>query len=372
VQTLSAIPDTPIATRSGRLPAIEITPPHHELNRALDLLREARRPVIVVGHGSRHDMESVLELAEKIGAPILTTFKAKGLVSDHHPLGCGVLGRSGTPIASWFMNESDLLLVFGASFSQHTGIAEYKPTIQVDYDPEGLARFHPVTVSLLGDVGATARLLGEQTEKVPASDPRHEIAQRWAIWKAEKTRRLSDDRGKGINSAVVFDSLSRTADNDAIIAVDVGNNTYSFGRYFECSHQSVVMSGYLGSIGFGMPAAMGAWAAAPDRQILAICGDGGLGQYLAEFTTLVKYQMDITVVVLNNGQLGKISKEQRVAEWDVWQTGLHNPDFAAYAQLCGGYGIRVDSARDLDSAFRAVLDHPGPALVDIVTDPELI
>ncbi len=99
-----------------------------------------------------------------------------------------------------------------------------------------------------------------------------------------------------------------------MIAVDVGNNTYSFGRYFECKPgQHVLMSGYLGSIGFGFPAAMGAWAAAPDRPIVAVTGDGGFGQYLAEITTAVKYGMNITHVLLNNSQLGKITKEQRAA-----------------------------------------------------------
>ena len=131
-----------------------------------------------------------------------------------------------------------------------------------------------------------------------------------------------------------------------MIAVDVGNNTYSFGRYFECKPgQHVLMSGYLGSIGFGFPAAMGAWAAAPDRTILAVTGDGGFGQYLAEITTAVKYEMNITHVLLNNSQLGKISKEQRAGEWDVWQTSLHNPDFAAYAELCGADGARVTRHR---------------------------
>ncbi len=157
-----------------------------------------------------------------------------------------------------------------------------------------------------------------------------------------------------------------------MIAVDVGNHAYSFGRYFECRRQSVLMSGYLGSIGFGFPAAMGAWAAAPDRTIVAVTGDGGFGQYLAEITTAVKYGMNITHVLLNNGQLGKITKEQRAAEWDVWQTGLHNPDFAAYAQLCGAFGVRVTDRAQLDDALAAALAHDGPALVDIVTDADLV
>jgi pyruvate oxidase len=156
-----------------------------------------------------------------------------------------------------------------------------------------------------------------------------------------------------------------------VIAVDVGNNTYSFGRYFECSRQSVLMSGYLGSIGFAFPAAMGAWAAAGNRKVVSVSGDGGFGQYMGEFMTAVKYGMNITHVLLNNSELGKISKEQRDGEWKVWQTGLLNVDFAAYARLCGGFGARVERADQLGEALGAALDEPGPALVEIISDPLL-
>jgi thiamine pyrophosphate-dependent acetolactate synthase large subunit-like protein len=132
------------------------------------------------------------------------------------------------------------------------------------------------------------------------------------------------------------------------------------------------MSGYLGSIGFGYPAAMGAWAAAPDRPIVAVTGDGGFGQYLAELTTAVRYGMRITHVLLNNCSLGKISKEQRAESFEVWQTGLTNPDFAAYAGLCGALGIRVTAADQLDDALARALAHDGPSLVEVVTDPELV
>jgi thiamine pyrophosphate-dependent acetolactate synthase large subunit-like protein len=161
--------------------------------------------------------------------------------------------------------------------------------------------------------------------------------------------------------------------------VDVGNNTYSFGRYFECDRHAVLMSGYLGSIGFSFPAAMGAWAATQEddprftgRQVISISGDGGLGQYLAEINTAVKYGMNITHVVMNNGELGKISKEQRAGNWEVWQTSLHNPEFAAYAELCGAMGIRVTEAGGLDAALEKALGHAGPALVEVMTDPELV
>jgi thiamine pyrophosphate-dependent acetolactate synthase large subunit-like protein len=138
------------------------------------------------------------------------------------------------------MNEADALLVFGASFSNHTGIAPYKPIVQVDFDPMAIGRFHPVTVGVLGDVGVTARaLLAALPPAADWADQRGDIASRWELWRAEKARRVADDRGRGIGSAVVFEALSRLAPPDAVITVDVGNHAYSFGRYFECDRQTV-------------------------------------------------------------------------------------------------------------------------------------
>ncbi len=358
----------------GRIGDRQTAPSAEVLEAAVKRLVSSRRPLFIVGAGARFDMGPIIELAERVGAPLVTTFKAKGQVSDNHPLGCGVLGRSGTPIASWFMNESDLLVVFGASFSNHTGIAHYKPIIQVDYDPMALGRFHSVDLPVLGHVGVTARLM---RKALPADfktiDCTGELAERWAIWRKEKHSRAMDDSGTGINSASIFGALSEAIDPDAVIAVDVGNNTYSFGRYFETKNQSILMSGYLGSIGFGFPAAIGAWAAVRgERQVVAVAGDGGFGQYAMEFTTAVKHGMNITLVLLANSELGKISKEQRSAEYSVWQTGLHNPDFAAFAGNCGGFGVRVSRAEDLDDALRRALDHDGPAIVEIEADPLLV
>jgi thiamine pyrophosphate-dependent acetolactate synthase large subunit-like protein/nitrite reductase/ring-hydroxylating ferredoxin subunit len=375
VQHLPAAESASAGGPDGRVGSRDFAPPASEVQRAIDLLATAERPMIVVGHGARRQMQPIIALAELIDAPVATTFKAKGLIADDHPLACGVMGRSGTPVASWFMNECDLLVVFGASFSNHTGIADYKPTIQVDDDPMSLGRFHAVDVPLQGNVAVTAELLSEAISSTTTeSTIRAEVAERRAIWLAEKAHRQHDDAGRGIGAAAVMDSLTRLIDPEAVIAVDVGNNTYSFGRYFEASgHQDVLMSGYLGSIGFSLPAAMGAWAAVGDtRQIVSLSGDGGFGQYAMELTTAVKYGMNITHVLLNNGELGKISKEQRAAHWDVWQTSLHNPEFAAFAELCGAKGIRVTSLDQLDEAISEALAHPGPALVEVMTDALLL
>lgn len=358
----------------GRITPLQISPPKESLDAAVRKLEESKRPVIIVGHGARFDMDAIIEFAESLNAPILTTFKGKGLISDSHPLGCGVLGRSGTPIASWFMNESDLLVVFGASFSNHTGIAPKIPTIQVDFDPLALSKFHPIDVAVWGEISITLDLLKKELAgKTDTIDRREEVAERWRIWQDEKAKRLREDFGKGVSSIAVFKALSELAAADAVMCVDVGNNAYSFGRYFECKDQSFLMSGYLGSIGFAYPAAMGAWAATKGkRPIIAVAGDGGFGQYMADFTTSVKYGMDIKLILINNSELGKISKEQRSDELDVWATDLHNPNFAKYAENCGALGIRVSQKEDVRSAMEKVLSHDGTAMLEIVADVKLI
>ena len=199
------VPKAKASGPEGRLPAREIAPPEEALAAASDALAAAKRPVFIVGYGSKDHMAEVTALAESLNAPVLTTFKGKGLISDHHPLGCGVLGRSGTPIASWFMNEADLLVVFGASFSNHTGITPKIKTIQVDFDPAQIARFHKIDLPVLGEVGRTATLFRERVaDKAQAIDQREEIAARWAIWRAEKERRLAETSDEGLSAIALF------------------------------------------------------------------------------------------------------------------------------------------------------------------------
>ncbi|MCR9281375.1 MAG: thiamine pyrophosphate-binding protein [Rhodobacteraceae bacterium] len=363
----------------GRLGGTTITPSGEDLAKAVEMINAAKRPVIVLGYGAKDVRDKVVALAEKLGAPVLTTFKGKGLIPDTHPLAAGVLGRSGTPIASWFMNEADLIVSLGSSFANHTGIAPYKTIIQVDFERMQLGKFHPVTLPVWGEIGTFCEAIVDQVLKpADAPDQAGELVERWTIWRAEKDLRLSEDGGRGIHSAAVFKALSDLCPPDAIIPVDVGNNTYSFGRYFEPCGQRILMSGYLGSIGFSLPAALGAWSATQDfeefrgRKVISISGDGGFGQYAMEFTTAVKYGMDITHILLNNSELGKISKEQRSGEWPVWETNLTNPSFAAFARLCGGHGHRVTDPAELKDAIADAIAQDGPSLVEIITDADLV
>lgn len=371
VQTLTA-PATDAGTPEGRLPNLAVFPPVESVDSAMALVNKAERPAIIVGHGARFCMDPIQKLADMLNCPVITTFKGKGLIPDGDPLACGVLGRSGTLVSAHFMNSADLLVVFGASFSQHTGINPDIPTIQVDLDPITLGKFHAVEVPVAGEIGITADLFQKQLASPAAIDRREEIAVKKAEWKAEKANRAAKHEGNGLNAAEIFGALSELIPENAVIAVDVGNNTYSFGRYFECKQQSVLMSGYLGSIGFGYPAAIGAWAATPERPIIALTGDGGFGQYMGELCTAVKYNMNITHILLNNSELGKISKEQEMASMPVWETGLSNPNFAEYAENCGARGFRVEEITQLETAVREALAHDGPALVEILSDPKQI
>ncbi|HET7735510.1 MAG TPA: thiamine pyrophosphate-binding protein [Nocardioidaceae bacterium] len=370
VQELAS--DAEAARPDGRFATRRVGPDSAAIDAAAALLRQAKRPVFVVGHGARPARRELLALAERLDAPVLTTFKAKGLVPDTHPLGAGVLGRSGTPVASWLMNESDLLVVVGASFSNHTGIASYKPIIQIDDEPSAIGRFHAVTVPLLADAAPALAALDEATGSARPDDQRQDVAARWALWRAEKARRVEDDRGRGVSAAAVFAALSEHLPEDAVVAVDVGNHAYSLGRYLESKGQPVLMSGYLGSIGFGYPAALGAWAAAPDRPVVAVTGDGGFGQYAMELTTAVKYGIPVKHVLLNNNALGKIEKEQIAGDFPVWHTSLTNPDWAAYAELCGATGIKVSTREELADAFRRLFTTDGPVLLCVEQDAALL
>ena len=374
VQELPAPANSTPGTPEGRMTPMQISPPKESLDKTIEMFKASKKPVIIVGHGARFHMDAIIAFAESINAPVMTTFKGKGQIADNHPLGCGVLGRSGTPIASWFMNESDLICVFGASFSNHTGITDHKPTIQVDFDPLALSKFHKIDAPVWGEISVTVGLFKAAISgKIETEDRRPEVAKRWAIWKSEKAKRMLDDHGSGVSSIAIFEMMNKLAPENAVVCADVGNNAYSLGRYFESRNHTFLMSGYLGSIGFGFPAAMGAWAAVGDtRPVIAVAGDGGFCQYLAEITTAVKYNMPIKLILLNNSELGKISKEQRAGEFDVWATDLSNPNFADYANSCGALGIRVENKEDLEAGMQKVFAHDGPAMLEVISDVALI
>jgi thiamine pyrophosphate-dependent acetolactate synthase large subunit-like protein len=369
VQTYPATNEVEPIVKEKRISTDSIQPSVDILAQAVETINSSNNPAIIIGNGARKYRDKLIELAEKIDAPLITTFKAKGTIPDSHQLACGVLGRSGTPVSSASMVRSDLLIVFGASFSNHTSINQKRTTIQVDFDRITLGKFHNVDFPIWSEIGLALDYFISKVEVKERPQRRDYIARKWKKWREDKDKRSKTyDQSGRIPNAEIMRILSKVIPEDAIITVDVGNNAYSLGMYFESKKQHFLMSGYLGSIGFAFPAAMGAWAAVgSSRKIIAVAGDGGFGQYMTEFTTAVKYGMDITLILLNNNELGKITREQKSGNFHVWQTSLVNPNFAEFAISCGGMGIRVEQAGDVEDAVKKSILHEGPSIVEIMS-----
>lgn len=346
-----------------------------DLREARGIIADSEYPVILMGRGCRGAAHRVEELAETLGCPILTTYPAKGMIPDSHPLSCGVQGLSGTAVAAKFMARADCVIAFGAGFSRHTAVPAGKRVVQIDRDAAAIGRRYPVEAAILGGVSEAAPALADSLRGAfRSADSRAEIEAAWAEWRAEKRARAEKSRKGAIDPAAAAAALSNHVPADAIVAVDVGNIAYSFGRYFEAKGQTFIGSWYLGSIGFGLPASIGAWCAAqePDgeffgRPVVAVVGDGGLGQYLGDWTTAAKYGMNIKCVVYNNSELAKISAEQKLARMSVWETELHNPSFAEFAKLCSTSGIRADDPETLDAKVEEFFQLEGPAILEIMT-----
>jgi len=164
--------------------------------------------------------------------------------------------------------------------------------------------------------------------------------------------------------------LRETIDHDAIITIDVGDNGFWFGRNFMMKQHTLLMSGYLATMGFGLPSAIAAKLAFPDTQVVCITGDGGFAQVMGEFLTAVENNLDIIVVIVNNKELAMISMEQKIEGYPKFATNLKNPEFADYAISCGGVGYNVKEPNELKDALEKAMAAKKPAIVDVATDPK--
>lgn len=327
---------------------------------------ESEYPLFVLGRGARHAARDILELAEHVDAAVVTTFPAKGSVDERHPLATGVLGRSGTPVSAAMQTKSDLIVVFGGGLAPHTGVTPKRTVVRIDVDPLAARRNGPhVAVFALADAREAAISLRAVLEPAGRPDLRTWIDQRKGWWAGRKRDRRRLDADGRLTSAAIFHELGRRIPDDAVVSLDVGNTTYSFGRYFEATGQTVTMSGWLGSIGYALPGAIGAAAAFPERRVVAIAGDGGFGQYAMELATVAKYGLDIKVVVFVNDALGKITAEQQLAGTHVWATSLANPSFADMAASLGMFGQTAATPSELTDGMEALFSERGPGLLEV-------
>jgi len=352
----------------GRIPNSNILQCEHLIRKAAFIVDKATRPVIISGFGALGQGGKLLRFAEKITSPIVTTFRGKGVIDEDNELYVGSHGTIGSTAAARLVRQSDLLIVIGSSFSDMTQIPPMK-MIQIDINPMMIAKNHPVEVGLWGNSSEILPKLTEAVEEKKNDDYHSEIVRLKKEW-VSSLMQEADSSQMPIRPQYIIKVLNDAIASDAIISLDVGENGWWFGRNFFMKHtQQMVMSGYLASMGTGLPGAMVAQLAYPDKQVVCITGDGGLSMVMGDFLTAVKYKLPVKVFLLNNKQLGMILQEQKVENYPNWQTELYNCDFAQYAQNCGGIGIVVRDPKELEKAVGKALSLKKPVIVDIETDP---
>jgi len=360
--------DAPISKREGCISGFRIVQSDDGIEQAAEAINSAERPVIIAGWGAYDAPEEVVALARIIQAPIVTTYRAKGMLPDDHEWNVGILGSVGPPQARTLVDDSDLLITLGVGFSKYTNVPLDTMMVQVDTDPIKLGK-NPEGVSLWSNCKL---LIPKLIPGLRAREDRGILAE-IAGMKQEWRKHLdgeADPEAVPLRPPFIMKVLSETVPPDAVIAIDVGEVQWWFGRNFRMKKQRFAMSGYLGTMGFGLPGAIAAKLAYPEKTVVCITGDGGFSMAMADFVTAVKYDLPMVVVVFNNKQLAMIQVEQMMEQYPNFGTDLLNPDFAAYADACGGIGIRVAQPSALRDAVEHAINLNRPVIIDVDTDPK--
>lgn len=346
--------------------------PEEQIKAASALLKTAAKPLIYMGRGAAAAAGDVRRLAEALGAAVVTTLPARPLFPNDHPLYAGGLGQAGSEAASVLMAECDLLLMLGATW----WLDDYAPkalsakVVQVDLAREQIGMGHPLTLGVVGDVGAIVPRLAAAAGG-PAQPGRAPWAKRIAdvcgAWKAALEAEAAPE-GVPLAPQRVMRAVSSAAADHAVIAVDTGDHTLWFERVFQAKpKQDILVSGRWRTLGFALPAAIAARLVYPDRQVLAIAGDGGVVQTIMEFQTAVEQNLPVVLIILDNGSYAMEKNKMELAGLQTLGSVIRNPDFVKLAEACGGMGYVADSAVRLESCLNEALQSRTPSLIAVKT-----
>jgi pyruvate dehydrogenase (quinone) len=343
-----------------------------DLQRAADILNSGKRIAILCGRGALHATAELEQLAERLGAPIIKALLGKAAVPDDSPYTTGPIGLLGTKPSQQAIEDCDTFLMIGTSFPY----IEFLPRpgqargVQIDSDPKRIGLRYPVEAGLVGD---SRRVLQELLPRLKQNkhrgflkDAQDGMKDWWKIMEARGTR-----QDKPMKPQVVAWELGNRLSNTAIVSADSGTIATWWARQIRARRgQMYSLSGTLASMGNGLPYAIAAQIAYPDRQSVAFVGDGGFSMLMAEFSTCVKYKLPVKVVVIKNNTLGQIKWEQMVFLGNPeYGCDLQPIDFAAFARACGGIGFTIDDPANCGSILDQALATPGPVLIEAVVDP---
>jgi acetolactate synthase-1/2/3 large subunit len=340
-----------------------------------EALSTAQRPVIYAG-GGIISAEAGPELTALMGhtrIPTVLTLMGKGAVDETNPLCLGMVGMHGSAYANWAINDADVILAVGVRFDDRvTGrLKDFAPQarfIHIDIDPAEIGKNKPAHIPIVGDAKRVLAALIAQTRPPRIDAWRKQIDE----WRERHPFRYRQN-GDRISAQYVCDLLNRLTGGWAIMVTDVGQHQMWAAQWYQVREpRSFITSGGLGAMGFGFPAAMGAKFACPDRQVVAVVGDGGFMMTMQDLGTAVEHGQSLPIIILNNGALGMVRQWQSFFyRGRLSSSILKNPDYARLAEVFGARGIRVDRPEQVEPALREALGTEGrPCVVDVICDPD--
>ena len=348
------------------------TPSDAQLRQAAAILAEGRKICILAGRGALHARTELAEIAERLAAPVAKALLGKAALPDLHPHCTGGVGLLGTAPSEEALQSCDTLLIVGSSFPyiEHYPMPGGARAVQIDRDSARIGLRYPVECGLVGDAAPTLRALLALLR--PNEDRRFvEAAQKSMREWRQSLKEQGERRETPMKPQVVGYELNKLLASDAIVTTDSGTNTSWSARYLDMREDMMfAVSGNLATMACGLPYAMAAAAAFPDRQVVAFVGDGGLTMLMGELATCAKYALNVKVVVIKNNSLGQIKWEQ-IAFLGNPEFGcdLHPIDFAAVARACGVAGYALSDPAQCAAVLREALETPGPALIEATVDP---
>lgn len=340
---------------------------------AAAMINAAQRPVLYLGGGVINAPERVRELAEKANLPTTMTLMALGMLPKAHPLSLGMLGMHGARSTNFILQQSDLLIVLGARFDDRaTGkVAEFCPNakiIHVDIDRAELGKIKQAHVAIQADVDDVLAQLLPQIDAQPRNEWRGKVAELQQEFPCAIPQATDPLSHYGLINAV-----AACVNDDAIIATDVGQHQMWTAQAYPLNRpRQWLTSGGLGTMGFGLPAAVGAALANPDRKVLCFSGDGSLMMNIQEMATAAENQLDVKIILMNNEALGLVHQQQSL----FYKQGVFAatyPGMINFMQIAAGFGLAtcdLNSETDPQGALQAIINRPGPALIHVRIDPQ--
>lgn len=353
------------------IPKSTMMPCPGELAKAAELLNKGGKIVLLAGDGCRGARIELLELAQTLNAPIVRTLRATDVMEYDNPFWIGGLGMLGSAQGVDAIDGCDTLVMLGTDFPYGAFLPKDRNIIQIDIDPSHIGRRCDVTVGIIGHVRPALVELSKIVKDNSDTQFLEKAQQRRAKWDRKMDSKASLANRELIPPQGVTRLAADLADDDAVFIVDVGEVTAFAARHLRLRGQQRLLGSFNhGSLGVGLPGAIGTQALDKRRQVVALCGDGAFGMMMQDFVTAVRYELPLTCIVYNNQKLGFVELEMQATGFPKYGTKLVNPDFAAYADICGGKGIAVHRPDELEDAIREAYNSPKPYILDVFVNPD--